>query len=261
MKFTLDLYIAVILTIISLLMIYNFFKKDPVIEGMANVSGVTYEALQSLASMYKEGKLKVSELEVTGPATINGHITCKGGGDFSASEVAKRYLFSDYESGGKKLRVGNPWGVPGIYSEGGHLAMGSKDGDIYCGGKNYNHTSGRLFSAELNVSGYTNINGLTVKENAIFNKVLDVHDRLWVKNRIDTGVLELNNKITFETVNPQGHGDVLKLISRHNSSNHLLLGPQNGGAGYHIALGQGKAYYFNKEGRIYGGNRDDRIWG
>jgi len=149
MKFTLDLYIAVILTIISLLMIYNFFKKDPVIEGMANVSGVTYEALQSLASMYKEGKLKVSELEVTGPATINGHITCKGGGDFSASGVANRYLFSDYESGGKKLRVGNPWGVPGIYSEGGHLAIGSKDGDIYCGGKDYNNTSSRLFSAEL----------------------------------------------------------------------------------------------------------------
>ena len=140
----------ILLIILILFLIYvHFVKKDPVIEGMANVSGVTYEALQSLASMYKEGKLKVSELEVTGPATINGHITCKGGGDFSASVVPQRYLFSDYESGGKKLRVGNPWGVPGIYAESGHLAIGSKDGDIYCGGKDRNNISSRLFSAEL----------------------------------------------------------------------------------------------------------------
>ena len=238
MKFTLDLYIAVILTIISLLMIYNFIKKDPVIEGMANVSGVTYEALQSLASMYKEGKLKVSDLEVTGNTTLHGLTTVKnelaivnGGGIFGTH-------FNHQNKGGTYIR-GTFINLDKAYNT---------DGKIYING-------------DLNVSGISNINGLTVKENARFNKVLDVHDRLWVKNRIDTGVLELNNKITFETVNPQGHGDVLKLISRHNSSNHLLLGPQNGGAGYHIALGQGKAYYFNKEGRIYGGNRDDRIWG
>jgi len=170
----------ILLIILILFLIYvHFIKKDPVIEGMANVSGVTYEALQSLASMYKEGKLKVSELEVTGPATIsgvtsealqslasiykegklkvyelevtgpatiNGRITCKGGGDFSASGVAKRYLFSDYESGGKKLRVGNPWGVPGIYAESGNLAIGSKEREIYCGGKDRNNISATLYS-------------------------------------------------------------------------------------------------------------------
>jgi len=247
MKFTLDLYIAVILTIISLLMIYNFFKKDPVIEGMANVSGVTYEALQSLASMYKEGKLKVSELEVTGPATINGHITCKGGGDFSASEVAKRYLFSDYESGGKKLRVGNPWGVPGIYSEGGHLAMGSKDGDIYCGGKNYNHTSGRLFSAELNVSGYTNINGLTVKENAIFNKVLDVHDRLWAKNRIDTKALKVRAG-KLEVTNNQDHPRVWidGAVDTHKKVFHIEDNAKGGPALEMYSNGEMISRYYHK---------------
>tara|TARA_Y100000780_G_C13688585_1_gene418614 strand:+ start:3251 stop:4027 length:777 start_codon:yes stop_codon:yes gene_type:complete len=140
----------ILLIILILFLTYiHFIKKDPVIEGMANVSGVTYEALQTLASMYNSGKLKVSELEVTGPATINGHITCKGGGDFSATGAPKRYLFSDYDSGGKKLRVGNPWGVPGIYAESGNLAIGSKDNNIYCGGENHNHTTSRLFAAEL----------------------------------------------------------------------------------------------------------------
>jgi Tfp pilus assembly major pilin PilA len=229
----------ILIIILILFLIYvHFIKKDPVIEGMANVSGVTYEALQSLASMYKEGKLKVSDLEVTGNTTLHGLTTVKnelaivnGGGIFGTH-------FNHQNKGGTYIR-GTFINLDKAYNT---------DGKIYING-------------DLNVSGISNINGLTVKENANFNKVLNVHDRLWAKNRIDTGVLQLNNKIRFETANPQGHGDVLKLISKHHSKNYLLLGPQNSGDGYHITLGQGKAYYFNKEGRIYGGNRDDRIWG
>ena len=173
MKFTLDLYIAVILTIISLLMIYNFIKKDPVIEGMANVSGVTYEALQSLASMYKEGKLKVSDLEVTGNTTLHGLTTVKnelaivnGGGIFGTH-------FNHQNKGGTYIR-GTFINLDKAYNT---------DGKIYING-------------DLNVSGISNINGLTVKENANFNKVLNVHvlnvhDRLWAKNRIDTKALKV----------------------------------------------------------------------
>ena len=78
-SFNLKSYTTIILILIILMFVYKIFiKKDPVIEGMATVSGVTYEALQNISSMYKNNKLKISELEVTGKATINGQTDMNG---------------------------------------------------------------------------------------------------------------------------------------------------------------------------------------
>ncbi|MBA42593.1 MAG: hypothetical protein CMF62_01105 [Magnetococcales bacterium] len=142
----------VLLIILILFLVYiHFIKKVPILEGMSGA--VNPEALANLSAMYNNGKLKVSSLEVTGDtnlkgkANIDGKITCKGGGDFSSKD--SKYLFSDLESGGKKLRVGNPWGHPGIYSESGSLTIGSQSRDIFCGGPKIEAVSARLFSAEV----------------------------------------------------------------------------------------------------------------
>jgi len=180
MKFTLDLYIAVILTIISLLMIYNFIKKDPVIEGMANVSGVTYEALQSLASMYKEGKLKVSELEVTGNTTLNGLTTVK-----NELEVTGNTTLHGLTTVNNELVIVNGGGIFNTHfnhqNKGGTYIRG-----IFINLDKANNTGGKIYiNGDLNVSGTLDVN-----EHTNFNKNVDVHDKLWVKNGIKTGLIK-----------------------------------------------------------------------
>tara|TARA_Y100000780_G_C13609251_1_gene387809 strand:- start:245 stop:985 length:741 start_codon:yes stop_codon:yes gene_type:complete len=234
-------YIAVILTIIVALMMYNaFIKKDPVIEGMANVSGVTYEALQSLASMYNSGKLKVSELEVTGSSKLNGIVTCNNNLHVNGKSTLNNMVTCNNEL--KIINGGGAWGT--------HFNYQNK-GETYIRGTVINLDKDNNKNGNIKINGnLTTLNNLHVNGNS----------RIIGNNDVD-GTISFKQKVKLDIANPQGNGNVMKLICTDHTSNNLLIGPQNGGKGYHIALDGGDNYYFNAPGRRYGNNRDDGIWG
>ncbi|MBA42938.1 MAG: hypothetical protein CMF62_02875 [Magnetococcales bacterium] len=75
---------------ILLITIYLLYKKNIIVEGMTN--SVNPEALANLSAMYNNGKLKVSELEVTGRSNLKGGIngtTVHGGLDVTGRSNLK----------------------------------------------------------------------------------------------------------------------------------------------------------------------------
>jgi hypothetical protein len=66
----------IIIIILLVYKIYTIEKKTQLIEGMSGA--LSDEAIQNIASVYHEGKLKVNEIEVLKKATIIGSATVNG---------------------------------------------------------------------------------------------------------------------------------------------------------------------------------------
>jgi hypothetical protein len=67
-----NILIILLYTIIVITVIHYWYGQFNMIEGLdATIQQQSYEALNNLSSMYNGGKLIVTDLQVTGTATIN----------------------------------------------------------------------------------------------------------------------------------------------------------------------------------------------
>jgi hypothetical protein len=78
--------ILLVLCVVIIILVYKLciveqklanIEKNNVVETMADTSGINTEALATLSSMYENGKLKITDLEVTNNLTVDGSTTTK----------------------------------------------------------------------------------------------------------------------------------------------------------------------------------------
>ena len=166
--------------------IYNV-KKIKCNENFSLDDSLDAQAMQNFISLAKGGNVNISSLNITGDVkisgklnvindiTTDGHLSVKNGSDFSGGT----HTFKDVESKNNQyIRIGNPWGIPGIYvPDNAPLVIGNN------GVQNLH-----MHGGELNI----NNNVFRIKENKIqyipgnyelnFNK-----DDTWIRSyKIDT---------------------------------------------------------------------------
>jgi hypothetical protein len=169
------LYIAIGLMILN---IYLIYKKNSVIEGM--YGAVNTEALANLASMYKNGVLKVSSLEVTGPATIKGKLNCASDVDVSG-DINGDNIISDNDLKAKTINVSGDGIITGIrftnFSNYAYIQTNQSNGFKFAKFQSTTPTS--VTSHNVNASG--NLNGSTVNG----KKPIYENDNITIKNKYD----------------------------------------------------------------------------
>jgi hypothetical protein len=161
------------LIILILILIYiHFIKQVPILEGMT----VNPEALANLSSMYKNGKLKVSELEVTGNIKAN---------DIKANNIkAKGNIDSDGTGRFGVAKIGN-WVRNGNYAVVAHKDKFDKE-DEYAF---MHHMSGETY---VNASTDKNINLCIKNTSNVTIENDNVETNKITVSEVDTDVAKLN---------------------------------------------------------------------
>jgi hypothetical protein len=250
---------TLIIGLVLLGFIITNMHKFKSIEGLDNIENFDNgEALANIASIYNAGKLKVTDLEVTGKATIangltaSGGLTVNGGSSFNGG----RHYFQDEENAGR-LRVGGAWGIPGIYAEDGKaLIVGASNKNIHIRDAVLNAENGSRFSGDRHL--------FKDSENAGWLRVGAAYGRPGIFAE-DGGELSVQYMRTGR-FNPTGQGNLMDggatdyIKSRTNS--YALMNTNNTGI-WGMAHDPDKRLYtryLQRGNHVYGGAvRDDNL--
>ena len=149
--------VYIILFVLAFAYIYrnNCSIKNSKIEHMA----VNEEAMSTLASMYKSGTLKVSNLEVIGKSTLNGDVNIRGNNTIHGNNTVRGDMHID-----NIIWVGRSGHKYSIHrDQSGHLLFGHAGKNIITFPKDI---QGRLVTHNLHVHGNSNSHTLTTRHDA-----------------------------------------------------------------------------------------------
>ena len=100
---------AYVMIMATILILWMFTTKD-MIEGLdTDVQNLSYEAIQNIASMYNNGTMKVTNLEVSGNAKINGNATIGGNTAITGSLTSNDATIGKWHI--RDNRIGMPGGA------------------------------------------------------------------------------------------------------------------------------------------------------